>query len=65
MSIDEYNYDYDIYILTKELEIIDRKIELIQIVMYYCRSEEYIDLLNQELYYYNTWKHIILESLGY
>lgn len=65
MSIDEYNYDYDIYILTKELEIIDRNIELIHIVMYYCRSEEYMDLLNQELYYYNTWKHIILESLGY
>lgn len=63
MSTDEYNYDYDISILTKELEIIDRKIELIQIVMYYCRSEAYMDLLNQELYYYNTWKYMILITL--
>jgi hypothetical protein len=69
MSIDQYNsdynYEYDIFILTKELEEIDRKIEIIQTVMNYCRTETYLDLLNQELYYYNTWKYMILEALGY
>ncbi len=65
MSIDEYNYDYDIFILTRELEMVDRKIELIRIVMYYCRSESYKEWLNQEFYYYSTWRHMILESLGY
>lgn len=66
MSIDnyDYDYDYDMSILTKELEIINKKIELIQIVMYYSRSEVYMDLLNQELYYYMTWRDMILGSLG-
>jgi hypothetical protein len=65
MSIDEYNYDYDIFILTRELEMVDKKIELIRIVMYYCRSESYKEWLNQEFYYYSTWRDMILESLGY
>jgi hypothetical protein len=53
---DIYN---DIVILSRELEIINRKIELIEVVQYY----SYTDYNNHELYYYSYWKNIILETL--
>ena len=49
----------DIVILSRELEMINRKIELIEVIQYY----SYTDYNNQELYYYSYWKNIILEIL--
>lgn len=59
ISRDIYN---DIMILRRELEIVNKKIELIEIVRYY-NNDVYNDMLNYEFYYYSSWKNIILEIL--
>lgn len=66
MSEDEIFRDIynDIMILTGELELINKKIELIEIVKHYSLHDNlYDEMCSQELYYYSTWKNIILESL--
>jgi len=68
MSEDEEYRDIynDILILRRELENINKKIELIEIIQYYnigIYNEMYNDMYNQELYYYSSWKNIILEGL--
>lgn len=52
----------DIMILRRELEIVNKKIELIEIVRYY-NNYVYNDMFNYEFYYYSSWKNIILEIL--
>ena len=49
-------------ILRRELENVNKKIELIEIIQYY-NIGMYNDMYNQELYYYSSWKNIILEGL--
>lgn len=59
ISRDIYN---DIMILRRELEFVNKKIELIEIVQYY-NNDVYNDMFNHEFYYYSSWKNIILEML--
>jgi hypothetical protein len=66
MSEDEVFRDIynDIMILSRELDLVNRKIELIEIVKHYSLYDNlYDEMCSQELYYYSTWKNIILESL--
>jgi hypothetical protein len=64
MSEDEEYRDIynDILILRRELENINKKIELIEIMQYY-NIGMYDDMYNQELYYYSCWKNLLLEGL--
>ena len=56
---DIYN---DILILRRELENVNKKIELLEIIQHY-NIRVYNDMYNQEFYYYSCWKDIILEGL--
>ena len=64
MSEDEEYRDIynDILILHRELENVNKKIELIEIMQYY-NIGTYDDMYNQELYYYSCWKNLIFEGL--
>lgn len=53
-----------IFILRQELEYVNHKIEIIELVVYYNSPGLYEEMFNQELYYYQCWRNALLYALN-